>query len=656
MKKLLARDLLKYTTKELKDILIGDFILKFDDGIEISSYDKDTYYNSFFWDFHRTYNKLPLLSTHHSNYTTKNKKLNYRKQLEIIFWDMVDIYNYKLPEERNTGIKLIYSILNNIYNELIDESEKYVFGTDALDLLHMCRYKGIKDVMDNIKPNKKSIILANRTIKDIVLNDVGFNDNVNIFATRIGSIKLNQLLQCIGPRGYPTEIDGRILPYPVTRGYAYGLRTMYNNLAESRTAAKSLYFNESPLRDAEYFSRGLLLINMVVEKIARSDCGSNKYINWKVKPPLYDNNNNLLYSGDLEYMVGKYYLDEDTNTLKIITSADKHLNNKLIKLRSSIYCNYQDSHQVCEICFGKLADNISNTANLGHITAATLTKQSGQSILSTKHVESSSVGNVIQLNEVARKVFNVGKDGNTYYLKKEIKGLDPKLIITKQSAFGLIDILQINDLYNISPNRISRIEKVNIIYGKHDLLIDVKHHTKLPMLTREFLSYCKIKGWISDNKGNFVIDLSEWDFTLPLLILPATEYNFSDQSNEIKDLIESKIKDSQMRLNPDSPECVLMELFDLVNTKLNVNLSIIEAIIYGYMINNNRGFKYGLARGSSSPGLGISTYLFRFRSLSSILAYEDQPEILTNPMSYFKGDRPDNPMDILLCPQEILKQ
>jgi hypothetical protein len=68
-----ARDMLRYTTQELYELLTGEFQLEFDDGaIETNAI--MTAFSSHAWVFHRLYPKTPMLSRHHVQVVLKGTR------------------------------------------------------------------------------------------------------------------------------------------------------------------------------------------------------------------------------------------------------------------------------------------------------------------------------------------------------------------------------------------------------------------------------------------------------------------------------------------------------------------------------------------------------------------------------------------------------
>ena len=133
------------------------------------------------------------------------------------------------------------------------------------------------------------------------------------------------------------------------------------------------------------------------------------------------------------------------------------------------------------------------------------------------------------------------------------------------------------------------------------------------------------------------------------------EYNYSNHSKKIASIIEGKMKDLVNRSKSESPQHTLIELFDIVNMKMSVHLSLLEVIIYAIMIDKVGESKYGLARNSSDSGLGVSEFITTNRSLAPAYGFKNQPRTINNPYSFFKLDKPDNPMDVFICPKEVIE-
>jgi len=647
----------------------------FDDGEIIETNDREILFSSYCWEFHRQYPDTPLLKKHHLQEVLRGRSFNdssHYKLLEIIYWDVAAVYHLHTPAARDHITRLVYQITNTIYNDLTHRLEEYVVSLDILDFLEAADSPNISAALDAMQPNPKSIEHTYEVIGEELGKSATLAHNALALFTRSGVVKQSQVLQCIGPRGYVTEVDGSHMEVPILRSFTKGMRSLYNMALESRAASKSLYFSEAPLQDSEYFSRKLQLMTMAVEYLERGpiaapgentmgialgNCCSTDYLVWRVRGEERVNDE-VIYKGDLEFLDGKYYVNETTGLLERLNRSDYHLVGKTIKLRTVLGCKHHDSHGVCSVCFGGLGDNISPYANLGHICSAMMTQQSTQSVLSTKHLMTSSVVEAIMLTDLARRFFKVGSKGDTYLLLPEWRNKPFKLIVSSQEAYGLTDIALVDNVVDINPSRISAVEIVEVMVGtdeaheRHPII--VSHHSRKAVFTSELLQHLKTYHWQTDGTGNFVIDFSHWDYSKPILRLPQKEYSYAKHASEISRIVESRVKDITMRSKPDSPKATLMELFELVNSKLSVNIACLEVIIYTVMCKNTTDDNYALVRNAENAGLGVIDPIISGRSLSAVYAYESQYKVILDPKSFFPQNRNDHLLDVFIAPAEVV--
>lgn len=119
--------------------------------------------------------------------------------------------------------------------------------------------------------------------------------------------------------------------------------------------------------------------------------------------------------------------------------------------------------------------------------------------------------------------------------------------------------------------------------------------------------------------------------------------------------MESTVKDLKKRDKIASPAAILQELYELVNSKLDVNLAILEVVLYGIMIQSAENFNYHLPKPWTERGIGVKETIMQYRSLSATMAFEDHRDVLTNPLTFLLSDRPDHPLDFFLTPDAINK-
>lgn len=663
MRKINARTLLQYSTEELWQTLTGNFTLVFDDG-EIDTNYKETIYSSYAWQvFHVMYPKTPLLKKHHVSTVLRGGKLGSKTHLILLgnaMWSVYDTYVKEGPIDRDYLARLVYETTNVMYNDLSYKLEEYVVSIDITDFLEITDHPDVTETLNTLNPDQASIDLAYNKLTDLLTDPIKLQHNPIVKASQAELVNRNQVLQCVGPRGSLTDIDSVIFPVPVMRGYVKGLRLFHDSLVESRSAAKSLYFSKDPLQDTEYFSRRLQLLCQIVQNLHHTDCGSTSYLTWKVNPPVITDGR-LTYPGDLKHLVGKYYLNEETNTLESIKETDKHLYGKTLQIRSVVAgCAHPDPHGICSVCFGDLSFSVPENTNIGHMCATSMTQKSSQSVLSVKHLDGSSVVEGIVLSHSGRTYLGVTQDQNSYLINPLNKQYDLKLIINADEARSLTDINLVSRIEDLTITRVSEIEHVGFQTNTNGIEeitpVSVSINNRAASLTHDFLGYVKAQGWTVNERGNFCIDLKDWDFSKPFLTLPQKHYNMSNHSSSIATMIESRVKELTDRLNTSTPSDTLVELFELVNSKLTVNLAVLEVILYAAMVVSPEGHDYRLPKPWTDKNLGVASITIPSRSLSAALAYEYHRQTIVDPASFFNEHRPSHAMDVFIAPQAVIDE
>ncbi len=645
-----VRKLLKYNNTQLKEMLTGEFKIKVDDGIVNTNY-REVIVNSYFWNFHRSYPNTPLLLKH--VLFTENKNINngiISKHIETIYWDVVNVYSLDDPYKRESLNKFAYQTVSDFYNDLISFAKEYVTTIDITDFCEIYDHPKINEQLENLTYETKNFNAIYSVYADLLKNDSYFNNNNVAIAVRSGSVNQNQVNQCIGPRGIVSEIDLSILKRPVLSGFAKGMQTIYDGLGEGRTAAKSLYFNSAKIGDTEYKARRIQILAMVVERLYHKvDCGSTRYVEWEIQPP-HITEDGSKWKGDLEYMDGKYYYDDESKQLKMLRKDDTHLYGKKLKIRTAIFCKHDDPHGVCEICFGGLSNNLNPSSQLGHYCAATMSQQQTQSILSTKHLDSSGNSTTMALNGNAAKYFHTYDN-----LRVQIKTNDIKIYIPREIFASIIDIEVVDNIENLNNRSIAEIEAFMVENSEASIeRISLGSKIKV-MFTYEMLEYIKdnYTTRIQLDEDFVIIDMEDFHLSNNVFEVIQKQYSYSDHAKDISKIIESRMTELLERRKPDSPDKTLKELFYLINSKLNVNIAIIEVILYAAM--NYGPDDYRLARNSPHPVLGIATDTISNRSVSAKLLLQGQQNSLVDYNSFYKGTKPDSIFDVYFKPKEVIE-
>lgn len=656
MRTIMARRLLQFTTDELWEMMDGPFKLVFDDG-EIETNAKETLYSTFAWAFHKEYPNTPLLMKHHVRKVLGSDRLSSDTHLTLLgncMWSVYDTYKNTVPAEIDLRDKLaerIYQLTNLMYNELTYKLEEYVVSLDILDFLEVLDNPEIKRANETVEPTAVSISKTYSHIKHALLSDPTLKKNALSLAMRSRIVNSEQVMQCVGPRGFLTDTDSNQFPKPILTSYAAGIRSFHDSLIESRFAALSLMFSKTPLQQAEYFSRRLQLMNQIVQNLHIGDCGTTKYLLWTVHKPVVENGV-VKQASNLKQIEGKYYMDDD-GVLKVVHGDDVSLYGRTLKLREVIHCCHPDPYGICSTCFGELSLSVPAGTNIGQMACTSLAQKASQNVMSTKHVVGSAEIEGIVLSDHEMLYLKVAVDENSYMLSDSLVGMTTvELIIRADQAANLTDILEVDDVETLNITRLSKITEIGIrvVNGdsEHIESLDVTLNDRVSSMTYQMLDYIKRTGWNINDKGNFVIDMCDWDWRNSILTLPLKHYNMSDHSATVASMLESTVNKLHERSKVVSPDNALIELFETVNEKLNVNLAVLGVVIYGTMIISVEDNDYGLPKPWYKGGLGVMEVSMANRSLSAAMAYEGHREVLTSPLTYINNNRPDHPFDRLL--------
>ncbi len=687
MIKVSARKILNYSIPELWDLLTGEFILVCDDG-EITTDWKETIFSAYVWEIHKRYPGTPINKNQHVHSTLKGKRYSSSTHLKLIgsvLWSVYDGYcaMYSMNEDQKLKFRydlalLAYQITCKIYGDLSYRCEEYAFSLDITDFIQIMEhpnivdgYKNLYDIDRIVKKGEdggKSKLMfekagefINSQIKQTLHSTPDLFKNPLSELSRSGLVKEGQILRCVGPRMFVTDINSVQFKKPILRGYVQGFHQFEDSLMESRSASKALIFSKTPLQDAEYFSRKLQFMTMQVENLHHGDCGSGRYLRWTVRGKERDPSG-AEYSGDLSRIAGKMYLNEK-NELQYIKASDHHLIGQTINLRSVEFCQHPDPVGVCSTCFGQLSESIPANTNLGHVTSTHMCQKTSQSVLSVKHLDGSASIELIVLSVEERKYLDIGVDGNSYLLASDLRDSVVKILIPKDSAPNISDVLEVSDVQKLKPSNITLMSEINLMITKNKqqyvATLPVGSSYRKASLTHKALHHIKklaaSGSWPIDEHGNYMFDMQNWDWTCPFLELPLKHFNMSDHSKDIADILESRVSQMVARDRHVQPEAVLRSLVDLVNSRLHVNLAVLEVVMYGVMIRSAEKFDYALPKPWTETGLGVRAKTMFYRSFGVSMAYQGHSELIMNPDSYIVDNRMDHVFDAILCPREVIE-
>jgi hypothetical protein len=623
------------------------FSLVLDDGPHETTVQR-VVYSTFCWNFQRIYDHAPLEKRHLLHGAMRITSTSHLRLMEHSYWDTFDVYN-----ERGEELDLEYLDIigcksaNAIYNYAADELLEWVETLSLDDYVDLVESPEIKKALEEVEPNRKSVAECHDKIAKLLLNAPDLAKNTLAEFCRSKFISMGQVLQCIAPKGYPTEIDSRYFQYPILNSFLTGLNTLYESASESRSATKAMYYSKDHVEKGEYFQRKMQLGTFPVARLFKGDCGATKYLQITMRE-------DLLYA-----FAGKYMLTKD-GSLKPIWKTSTELVGQTIMLRTTLHCNRWHEHGVCQKCFGYLGHSIVSGSNLGHITSSELCKDASQALLAVKHSDATVDVADISLGDLEQLYLTgVGDESESADLRllhnDQLKGL--RLAIEERYVKNIHDIKVVDDLSKLTLSNTTSIYSMQLWFTDEDgfdqaVRLVVANGSRMASLTLPALEYVRKAGWTITEDGTYVIDMKDWEYDDSLLSLPVQHANMLEYINDVETFSRSSGKGegegSRDRLtNYENLEQGLMLFNDLVSSKLSINIAHQEVVLSCMTARSTTD-----ARFPRTPSEGvIMPYeeLMRKRSLSGALAYEHLERIYGVPDTYLNQNRCYHPMDALLA-------
>jgi len=645
--------------------------LVFEDGVVIENcYYKDIVLWRYLLDL---INKFPIEITSDlwiEKYYTQNY-FTGKTYLSLYSQFFKNFYTKKLdPDNDNTDIlkhlfKSMYENMQMINRNLIREIIEYTTDIEIPDILEIQFNKELIDAIIKSITNKNQESVEN-TYKVLhkIFSNRTYNENPVTMLYLSGAVSQDQVKQLLGSRGYLTELDSKLFAEPMTNSFALGFKNMYEAAIESRAGAKAQFLSTKAIQDSEYANREIQLVTMVIERVAKEACEHPTYVDFYIRGPEYENNKKI-YDGDLPNIIGKYYLDTD-NVEKVITIEDKHLIGKTIKIRSGVYCSHKDKKAICHKCLGQLSAAILNDDNLGNVTATYVNGKRTQSLLSAKHLLKSASTTPLKLSNLVLNYFTLKKEKlyiKPAYLNKKTTNIF--LRIKQNDAWGLKAASRSKNIRDIVLTKISKINKIDIVIVNtktgeivKEETLELKSTNRYAFLSQQFLTFVMEKGYETPDEENYLINIGSYHYKEPMFIYEKKEFDFAALNKAFKKLIKTrkfkKLKDGTY-VSEYAPHVLVEQLFKLINTKLNINIALLEILVYALTIQDYNNEDFDLGRNAPIKMLGGFKEAINGRSIGASYDWDDLLGKVLNPLLYKEKYKPSTPMDVFFKPNEVIK-
>lgn len=636
-----CRELLALSREEVYALPDGLYKVSYEDGVVNLIPKVFLEFDRTFWDLYSLFPNTPLISDG-TIYGVIGDSGYYNggtiiKCIDTIYRHICEFNNLRRYSTKEELSRMVYITFNNFFNEFIlnaSESQATVDITDFVNFIELPEMQEIKEQYDN---SPASINNAYKLIKKIVSE--GKYDSNLIDSSRCDSARWGSFIQTVGPRGIVTDLDRSVYPIALNEGFVYGLHSLYEIAAESRTAAKALNAAGNSIRKSEYASRRFQLLTMSVERAIFGDCGSRNYME-VVMDERY-----------LKAFIGKWYVIEEGDVLKDIKGNETHLYGKLIKVRNTFGCELPNRHHVCTTCLGRVSENIKENTNLGIKCSQYFMKDVTQGILSLKHNVKSVDGGSLLFDKDTSKVFRSNRF-NEIFIRENENLKECSLVLDGQKLYKLGDVLSVEseDIPMVSIGSmtgVGLVDKEGKVIGEYSIAED-----DMPAhITRDLLNYLKDSDFEVDTRSNYIIPLEKWDPEVAMFKVELKEEDVNAYIAKMEKTVEGTIE----KHLPFKEH--FFRLVDLILERTSCNVMILEVLCYATSAFNLAEGDLRLGRGSPNLDYAKRNDIFMSRSISQFLIFEKQMQMIRSKphVVLSLNFRQRHPLDVYIMPKETVE-
>lgn len=241
-----------------------------------------------------------------------------------------------------------------------------------------------------------------------------------------------------------------------------------------------------------------------------------------------------------------------------------------------------------------------------------------------------------------------------------------KLMISKNEASNLADVLMIENLHGYPPSSATEMTKIGLVRQVDGVdvgdVLTVSLYNRKASLSLEVLKHVKKVQWQPDDRGNIVIDLDGFDHTQPFLTLPYKHVNMYEVMKRIQSFLHSGSDTEGSKLSSDKVgftsktylknyENVIegvVATASLINEKINLPLVHCEVLAYAMTIKSAQRKDYNLPKPGYLGQFEKYNKLMHSRDLAGTMAFEKQHEPFANPASFLYTERNDHPYGLMV--------
>lgn len=548
-------------------------------------------------------------------------------------------------------LKRVYEITNDLDNEIDNRMDAQVTDICFDHLLEIYEHTPVAAANDYVQLADTSathddIQEVYTEITKAVLDEPQFSNNPLCIAARCGVVKMTQLCMVLGPIGFCTDINSKIIPKPITVGFFRGMRKLDDFLYESRNASIAALFNIVIMPLAEYANRRYQLPCEYVKNIVYEDCGA---ASGRV---LIEDKQQLKSLAGFKLTDGPH-----GKPLGYIMDNRKDLIGKCVHIRDPNFCRTRKRDSLCHTCMGLMHYSFPFGCVIGHVAATQLGSKTSTVVLQRKHQNLTSQAAKIVIDDVYTQYFKPDQQSYGFKFADDFDFSKWSIILKQDSALNLKEI-QSEYFDSLTPSQTTKIEMLEIRSkdGLESIVMPVGFGQRAGFLTKEALEFYREKGWGFLDGNLYQLDLDGWNNKVPFISIPQIEFTPPDLITSLTEFIFSGSKDDSKRtiktpllVNARNVDEAYATFYDLTKEHLKGIHSVhLMLIILAMSVQDASSYDYRLPYPREFGRTVKLDDLMRYRSLSGAMAYEEQNRLFLDPITYLVARRPAHIYDSIL--------
>lgn len=568
--------------------------------------------------------------------------------LPIVMRDMKD------PVECDSIKMMIHVWQAKMNNLLTAMTERYAISVTSDDLIEVMDDPGIVEIKHLVDTRQITIDEGESRFIDYVSNSPTLDNAKLALLCRTGGTSFNQAYQSIICRGAVFDLNNSIFPNAIMDAYAEGVVNMADSLAERNGAGKALVTSGKALQGAEWFHRKNHLYAAVIRGFDHMvDCNTDLPIPIRIKSFEF-----------LSACFGKYAVDDkgglhliDAEYAKTVKIGDT------IMMRSIAYCEVEDPSMPCGCCAGQLKSSfpfnvmMMMDGNIGIYSGTAICRPIGQGMLSIKHFLRNTVATPFSVRMQDKDT--ISTNGDDIFLLKELCMEGTKLVVSSAVIKELTDIRSLDNLDDVTVDKLSYFEEASIAYLVEDIMVGGKTlyqrsvKTSIPSrsarMSKDLLEFIFENGWEVIDKKFIAIDLSQWHHEAPLFTLPYTHEDMDVYRREVESFMAHSKRNVQWKEQEVTPERfgeVLVEMWEMLNHKFKgINILHCEMLLYAVTAKDPKNGYYGLVNGRKPRYFTSFQNAIWNRGFGTEMIYDHQQNLLNNFSTFLVKERQGGPFE-----------